>query len=184
MWFVFAQVAGLGPSGISQRYAIHSPVEARAYPAHPVLGASLRECGSLLAIGGPSAGEILGPIDVLKLRSSMTLFERADPAEPLFREVLERYHGGVANPARDVLVGCGDALGLRPGLSPGLGSGLWLTPALGRGDGPGLGGWLGLGSGLGLGLGLGLGCGGGSRSIRRQRGRSAYTARIGRSISQ
>ncbi len=92
MWFVFPQVAGLGSSAMAREYAIGSLAEAQAYLAEPVLGARLRECArALLALEGASAEEILGPVDALKLRSSMTLFALADPGEPLFREVLRRY---------------------------------------------------------------------------------------------
>ncbi len=92
MWFVFPQEAGLGQSAMSRRYAIGSPAEARAYLGHPVLGPRLRECAAaLLAVEGRSAVEILGEIDAMKLRSSMTLFAAADPGEPLFPAVLERY---------------------------------------------------------------------------------------------
>ena len=48
MWFIFPQLAGLGSSEMSQRYAIVSLDEARAYLAHPVLGTRLRECAGLL----------------------------------------------------------------------------------------------------------------------------------------
>jgi uncharacterized protein (DUF1810 family) len=105
MWFVFPQVAGLGSSPMSQRYAIGSLDEACAYLAHPVLGARLRECaGLLLATSGRSAEAILGPVDALKLRSSMTLFHRAQPTERLFVEVLERFYGGVPDPSTDAIL--------------------------------------------------------------------------------
>jgi uncharacterized protein (DUF1810 family) len=105
MWFVFPQLAGLGRSAMAQRYAIGSLDEARAYLAHPVLGARLRECaGLLLATRGRSAEAILGPIDALKLRSSMTLFGRAAPGEVLFGEVLERFYGGVPDAATEALL--------------------------------------------------------------------------------
>ena len=105
MWFIFPQLAGLGSSEMSQRYAIHSLDEARAYLAHPVLGARLRECaGLLLATSGRSAEEIVGPVDARKLRSCMTLFHRAAPSEPLFGRVLERFYGGVADAATDALL--------------------------------------------------------------------------------
>ena len=105
MWFIFPQVAGLGSSGMAQRYAIRSLEEARAYLAHPVLGARLRDCaGLLLSIEGRSAEEVLGRIDALKLQSSMTLFHRAAPQDPLFLEVLERYYDGVADAATDALL--------------------------------------------------------------------------------
>lgn len=95
MWFVFPQIAGLGQSAMSRRYAIASLEEARAYLAHPVLGPRLVECSrALLEHDGVSAREILGEIDAVKLRSSMTLFARADPGEPVFAQVLERYFDG------------------------------------------------------------------------------------------
>jgi uncharacterized protein (DUF1810 family) len=106
IWFIFPQVAGLGYSAMSRRYAISSLDEARAYLAHPVLGARLRECtAAVLASTGRTAEEILGSIDALKLRSSMTLFHRAAPDEPLFRQVLDRYYGSVADAATDALLG-------------------------------------------------------------------------------
>ena len=95
MWFIFPQIAGLGHSPMAQRYAIASLEEARAYLEHPVLGPRLRECaGILAALEGRSAEEILGGIDAMKLRSSMTLFARAAPGERVFDEVLDRYFGG------------------------------------------------------------------------------------------
>ena len=105
MWFIFPQIAGLGRSEVSRYYAIGSLDEARAYLAHPVLGPRLRECArTLLAVEGRSAERILGGIDALKLRSSMTLFLRASPAEPVFRQVLERYYGGRTDEATDALL--------------------------------------------------------------------------------
>jgi uncharacterized protein (DUF1810 family) len=95
MWFEFPQVAGLGRSSTARHYAVSGLAEARAYLAHPVLGPRLRECcEALLRVEGASAEEILGSVDALKLRSSMTLFARADPDEPLFAKVLERYYDG------------------------------------------------------------------------------------------
>ena len=94
MWFVFPQLAGLGHSPTARRYAITSLDEARAYLAHPVLGARLRECaGSLLALPGSSAPAVFGGVDAMKLRSSMTLFGQA-AAEPVFAEVLAKYCDG------------------------------------------------------------------------------------------
>jgi len=102
MWFVFPQVAGLGLSATSQRYAIGSLDEARAYLAHGVLGPRLRECAAAVAAAEASSAEqIFGGIDAVKLHSSMTLFHRAAPDEPLFAQVLERYFGGVPDAATD-----------------------------------------------------------------------------------
>jgi uncharacterized protein (DUF1810 family) len=95
MWFVFPQVAGLGRSATAQRYAIAGLDEARAYLAHPVLGPRLVECAQALTeLPGRDAAAVFGPVDAMKLRSSMTLFAHADPAQPVFRAVLDQYFGG------------------------------------------------------------------------------------------
>ena len=95
MWFVFPQIAGLGRSPTAQRYAIESLDEARAYLGHPVLGPRLRECAAALtAQSGSTAEQILGGIDAMKLRSSMTLFSLAAPGEAIFTDVLGRYFEG------------------------------------------------------------------------------------------
>ena len=102
IWFVFPQIAGLGRSPMARRYAIASLDEARAYAAHPVLGARLRECAAILTgLSGVSAEHVLGGIDAIKLRSSMTLFARAVPDEPLFAHVLDQWFGGVPDPATE-----------------------------------------------------------------------------------
>ena len=102
IWFIFPQIAGLGHSEMSRRFAIASLNDARAYLAHPVLGARLRECaGVVLSTGGRTAEEIFGPTDAVKLRSCMTLFHRAAPAEQVFALVLDRYFGGIADEATD-----------------------------------------------------------------------------------
>ena len=88
MWFVFPQIAGLGVSAMSQRYALSSLAEAQAYLAHPVLGARLRECTSVLAETSSDVTAVLGGIDAHKLHSSATLFHRADPDEPVFGAML------------------------------------------------------------------------------------------------
>jgi len=107
MWFVFPQLVGLGRSATAQRYAIGSLDEARAYLAHPLLGPRLRESAQALlaAPADLTAHDILGATDALKLRSSITLFARAAPNEPLFEQVLERYHDGLADEATDRLLG-------------------------------------------------------------------------------
>lgn len=98
MWFIFPQIAGLGFSDTSRRYAIRDLDEARTYLAHPVLGARLRECASLLLdISGRSAHEILGSPDDLKLRSSATLFALVSPAGSVFHQLLERFFGGAVD---------------------------------------------------------------------------------------
>ncbi|SHN69189.1 Uncharacterized protein, DUF1810 family [Geodermatophilus obscurus] len=95
MWFVFPQVAGLGRSSTAQHYALPGLAEARAYLAHPVLGPRLVECAqALLELSGRDPVRVLGSVDALKLRSSMTLFEAAAPDERVFGEALERYYDG------------------------------------------------------------------------------------------
>lgn len=105
MWFVFPQLAGLGRSATAQRYAVASLDEARAYLAHPVLGPRLRECAQVVAgTAGRSAEQIFGGIDAVKLRSSMTLFARAAPAETVFSTVLDRFFDGSTDPETDRLL--------------------------------------------------------------------------------
>jgi uncharacterized protein (DUF1810 family) len=99
MWFVFPQIAGLGRSPTAVRYAISGLPEARAYLAHPLLGPRLVEASrALTELTGRSAVDVLGGIDALKLRSSMTLFAAAAPEEPVFGEVLARFFGGERDP--------------------------------------------------------------------------------------
>jgi len=105
MWFIFPQIAGLGLSAMSQRYAISTLAEARAYLAHPVLGPRLRECATVVAdTPGRTAEQILGGIDAIKLRSCMTLFLRADPDDAVFQRVLDDYFDGVPDRATDRLL--------------------------------------------------------------------------------
>jgi uncharacterized protein (DUF1810 family) len=105
MWFVFPQIAGLGQSPISRRFAISSLEEARAYLSHPVLGSRLIECATTLTeLATESAEQIFGGIDALKLRSSMTLFARADPDATVFGQVLDQYFGGQADGATERLL--------------------------------------------------------------------------------
>jgi len=102
MWFVFPQIAGLGHSALSKRFAISSLEEAQAYLQHAIIGPRLLECASLVAkVQGRSAEQIFGSIDPQKLRSSMTLFMRAAPDEPLFKQVLDRHFDGLPDEATD-----------------------------------------------------------------------------------
>ena len=96
IWYVFPQIAGLGTSPTSQRFAIRSLDEARAYLQHPVLGRRLIEAAAVLLDNTDSTAEqILGELDAMKLRSSMTLFQRAEPDEPVFGRVLDRFFEGI-----------------------------------------------------------------------------------------
>ena len=98
MWFTFPQIAGLGSSAMSRRYAIQNLAEARAYLAHPVLGARLKECiQAVLSVTGHTAAEIFGAPDNLKLQSSVTLFAQASGPDAAFDRVLRKYFEGTAD---------------------------------------------------------------------------------------
>jgi uncharacterized protein (DUF1810 family) len=95
MWFVFPQLGGLGRSPTARRYGLAGLDEAAAYLVHPMLGPRLTEAsGLLLAHEGTPADRILGPVDALKLRSSMTLFSRVSGAPDVFERVLAAFHDG------------------------------------------------------------------------------------------
>lgn len=94
MWFIFPQILGLGSSPTAQKFAMSDLQEAQAYLSHSVLGSRLLECSHLfLRIEGKTPNQILGSPDDLKLKSCMTLFERAKPLS-VFSEVLESHYSG------------------------------------------------------------------------------------------
>jgi len=95
IWFVFPQIAGLGHSPTAQHYAIRSLEEAHAYLAHPVLGARLHEClKALQLLETDDAQSVLGDLDAMKFRSSLTLFAEADPGDAIVDAALDRWFGG------------------------------------------------------------------------------------------
>lgn len=100
MWFIFPQIAGLGHSAMAQRFAIADLDEARAYLAHPILGARLVECAKAMLLHAPDGAaprglaQVLGHPDDMKFHSSMTLFHRADPAATVFSRALAAFFGG------------------------------------------------------------------------------------------
>jgi uncharacterized protein (DUF1810 family) len=107
MWFVFPQLRELGRSQTARHFGIASLDEARAYLAHPLLGPRLHEATGCLLQAPPAldAHTILGSPDDLKLASSMTLFREADPATPRWQAMLDRFHGGRADPQTLALLG-------------------------------------------------------------------------------
>jgi uncharacterized protein (DUF1810 family) len=112
MWFVFPQLAGLGQSATARAFAIGSLAEAADYLREPLLGARLRECADAIAAHeGASASEILGVLDAMKLRSSMTLFALAAEDPTPFEAVLARYFAGELDPVTLELLGRGTAAG-------------------------------------------------------------------------
>jgi uncharacterized protein (DUF1810 family) len=98
MWFVFPQLAGLGHSPTAQFYSISGVDDARAYLEHPLLGARLKQSVEVLMpwAGKRSAAQILGPIDAMKLRSSLTLFDRVAP-DDVFASALAAFFDGAAD---------------------------------------------------------------------------------------
>lgn len=95
MWFVFPQIAGLGSSYMSRRYAIRSLEEAQAYLAHSVLGPRYRECiAALQDLVGTTAEAVFGTVDAAKLQSSLTLFTETAPNDPLLAAALQRWFRG------------------------------------------------------------------------------------------
>lgn len=98
MWFVFPQVRGLGFSPMADYFGIGSWEEAEAYVADEVLGPRLVEAAeALLGLEGSDPVAVLGSIDALKLRSSMTLFEQVSD-NPAFPTILDRYYQGERDP--------------------------------------------------------------------------------------
>ncbi len=111
IWFVFPQIDGLGSSPMARRYAIRSLDEAQAYLADDVLGPRLHTCcDALLELDpGADAQAVMGGIDAIKLRSSMTLFGLAAPGDPVFPRVLERYFDGQSDAATERLLAATDS---------------------------------------------------------------------------
>jgi len=103
MWFIFPQIAGLGRSGMAQRFAITSVEEARAYLAHPILGKRLVECiEALQGLPESSADLVFGELDAMKLRSSLTLFSQASGGK-IFAAALGRWFGGADAATLEIL---------------------------------------------------------------------------------
>lgn len=99
VWFVFPQPRGLGSSHLADHYGIGSREEAAAYLAHDVLGPRLRRCcQSVIRSGAVTAQALMGPVDALKLRSSMTLFAEVADDDQDFVAVLDRYYAGERDP--------------------------------------------------------------------------------------
>lgn len=105
IWWIFPQLLGLGRSTTSRAYGIANLDEARAYLVHAVLGPRLLECTSAMtAHVGRSAIDILGALDAMKFRSSMTLFFRADPTRRFFGLALDQFFDGIADAETDRLL--------------------------------------------------------------------------------
>ena len=100
IWFIFPQMRGLGRSPMAENYGIKSIEEARAYLEEPILKKRLIEISSALLKhkGKSTAYEILGTLEAIKVRSSMTLFDHVMP-NAIFADVLDAFYNG----ERDVM---------------------------------------------------------------------------------
>jgi uncharacterized protein (DUF1810 family) len=96
MWYIFPQIHDLGSSHTAREFAISSLAEAEAYLKHSILGSRLTSCTQLVIDANRAfISEIFHHPDDLKFGSSMTLFQRADPGVPAFKQALEKYFGGI-----------------------------------------------------------------------------------------
>lgn len=108
IWFVFPQIEGLGSSATARLFALAGLDEATAYLAHPVLGERLAEAAqALLALETRNGDAVLGELDAMKLRSSMTLFSRVEDAAPVFGRVLDEFYAGARDRATERLLRAG-----------------------------------------------------------------------------
>lgn len=102
MWFVFPQIAGLGKSPTARKFALADKAQAAAYCRHEELGPRLVEATEAMLdwAGTMTAEDILGAIDAMKFRSSMTLFEAAcsDDDAQVFADALDQFFAGVRDP--------------------------------------------------------------------------------------
>ena len=99
MWFIFPQLAALGRSPTAKHFGLSGLAEAQAYYDHQLLGPRLVACvRALMHVHGRTAHQIFGSPDDMKLRSCLTLFSRAVPREPMFREALAKYFRGEPDP--------------------------------------------------------------------------------------
>ena len=96
MWFVFPQIAGLGSSEMARRFALSGEAEARAFAKHPILGDRLDQATEAMLdwAGTMAAEEILGPVDAMKFRSSMTLFKASADDTDAFTAALDQFYEG------------------------------------------------------------------------------------------
>ena len=93
MWFIFPQLKALGRSETAIYYGLDGLNAAHDWLAHPVLSKRFVDCTkAVLLHPDKSITSIMGTPDDLKLRSCMTLFNLADPAQSLFTDVLRVFY--------------------------------------------------------------------------------------------
>jgi uncharacterized protein (DUF1810 family) len=89
MWFIFPQHRDLGRSATAKYFGLSGIDEAWAFAGHPILGARLRACceAALPHLRAQPAAMTFGPVDAMKLASSMDIFIAAVPDDRLFQDV-------------------------------------------------------------------------------------------------
>lgn len=96
IWYIFPQIEGLGRSSTATYYAIQDLEEAKAFLNHPVLRARLREITQVI-LSYPADTDpnqfMMAPIDAMKLKSSMTMFDAISPND-IFGLVIEKFFEG------------------------------------------------------------------------------------------
>jgi uncharacterized protein (DUF1810 family) len=100
IWYILPQLRGLGRSDLAREYGIRDAEEAAAFLAHPVLGPRLVSCvNAMLVHKRKGARAVLGPVDAMKFRSCLTLFEHVSSVETVFGEALDSLYGGLRDQA-------------------------------------------------------------------------------------
>lgn len=93
MWYIFPQITGLGQSTTAKYYELQNIDEINEYINNELLMQRLYTLCSILKKQTNSAEEIFGYPDVLKFKSSMTLFDYYKQNE-IFNELLEKFYQG------------------------------------------------------------------------------------------
>ena len=95
MWYIFPQLFGLGKSEMAIYYAINNLEEAKAYLKNDILRERLLCLVDVLVnLETNDVVKVFGFPDNLKFWSSMTLFNYADPSEPLYKMALDKFFQG------------------------------------------------------------------------------------------
>ena len=95
IWYIFPQLGKLGFSSTAKFYGIADLGEARAYLEDKLLRSRLLEISqALLDLPSRDIDGIMGYPDNLKLCSSMTLFQLAEPTCDIFQKVLDKFFDG------------------------------------------------------------------------------------------
>ena len=96
MWYVFPQLRFLGHSDRAYYYGIADEQEAKDYCAHPVLYERYIECCKALeTVAETDPERVMGYVDALKLKSSLTLFYMVDAKnQALYKTLIDKFYQG------------------------------------------------------------------------------------------